>query len=532
MFQSLEMSFAQNSTGPFSIKNSAEYTTGKGYKLTNVLTDKEDITQVSVNKMESVTFQKFSKDLKLVKENTVNTSMLVGDNSSYERMVNLKNKSYLFTREVNKNAHTEGIAAIEYNPDKMNFNGKQVKLFQSSDKVKSKGGGFVFGFAYIMGEMYDFQPSLDKTKFLYQYTLTPKEKKDKLNKDIIGLNVYDENLSKLWGGEYQMPYTEANMDNLSYTLADDGKVYLVTKVMETDKGASKKESKNNYHFEIFVYEKEVKKPKIIQIKLDNYYPTDAYLYEDANHDIVIAGFYSKDPKKREVSDGFYTVKLDVNKSVFSKINGGYYEIPNDIIKASASKYEKRKIEKAEKKGDEVGLTNLRIRKLFTAQNGSIKIVAEQYLSRTTYVYTSRGMQVRYETLANDIYVASIGNDGKLEWMRKIPKRQYTQDLVGAALSLNSFMTGNDLHIFFADHIKNFKLPPDKRPYVHSGRGGFLCGVNIDQKGTVTTYNLCDLKAFKTNFFIRYFVNGNKNNLVNSARRKKKNILFSINSTIK
>jgi hypothetical protein len=522
---------AGTGTGPYEVKKSVEFVSPKGHKVMNPLAyGSNGIIQVNAKGVESFSFQKFSTDLKLEKENTVSTEGKIRDYNHYERFIVLKSKTYLFTREIKKDAKTEGIAAIEFLPEKLDFAGKSVSLFQSSDKVKvvrTAAAGAV-GFWSFGGTVnYDFVLSEDKTKFMYDYTLVPKEKKDKINKDIIGLYVFDENLNKLWGGEYKMPYTEAIMDNLGYTLSDDGKIYLLARVFENDERKAKtKDGKANYHFEVLVYEKDKKTPKPIEIKLDNYFPQDAYIYEDATHNIVIAGFYAKGPNG--VDDGAYMVKLEVDKSTVSKVNGGYYEIPSDVIKSFSSAREKKKLDKKESKGADLGIRFLRVRDIYTTPNGSTKIISEQYEERVTYVYTSKGVQTKYDTYADDIFVLSIDNKGKLEWVKKIPKAQHSGDWVGVSLSINNMVIGNDLHIFFLDNLKNWNLPETQAPKMHQDRrGGFLNGVTIDAKGTVTKYNLGDTKTFKTNFFIRYFVQGNTNSLVSTERKKKKNILFSI-----
>lgn len=531
LFCSVSIQFAQVVQGPYTVKNSIVFTSPKGHKVMNPLGYGQDgIIQVNAKGVESFSFQKFSKDLKLEKENTVNTSTLIRDNNYYERFVITKNKTILFTREVNKQANKEGIAAIQFSPEKLDFTGKSVSLFQSSDKVKvSRKGAISTNFFFSIGGTvnYDFVLSEDKTKFMYDYTLVPKEKKDKLNKDIIGLYVFDENLTKLWGGEYKMPYTEAIMDNLGYTLSDDGKIYLLAKVFENDDRKPKtKDGKVNFHFEVLVYDKDSKKEKSIEIKLDNYFPQDAYIYEDLNHNIIVAGFYSKVPSG--VDDGAYMVKMDVATGKLSRVNGGYYEIPSDVIKSFSSAREKRKLDKKESKGTDLGIRFLKMRNVYTTPDGSVKFIAEQYEERVTYVYTSKGVQTRYDTYADDIFVISVDSKGVLQWVKKIPKAQHSGDWVGASLSINNLVTGNDLHIFFLDNLKNWNLPETQAPKLHQDRrGGFLNGVTIDSKGTVTKYNLGNIKTYKTNFFIRYFVNGGMNNLISTERRKKKNILFSI-----
>lgn len=545
------ISIKAQKAGPFNVNNSVEFTSPKKHKVSDPIGyGKDGIIQVNMKGVESFNFQQFSTDLKLEKENTVSTEGKLNDHVNYERMAKLKNKTYLFLRDVDREAKTEGISALEFIPGSLDFVGKSTPLFQSSDKVRTGGGfGFSFGVSSsnaiinsgpsgISGASsygYNFVPSVDKGKFLYTYSLVPKEKKDALNKDIIGMWVFDENLAKLWGGEYEMPYTEAKMDNLGYTIGSDGKVYLLAKVYESDRPKETKDKSKkipNFHFEVLVYDKGAKSPKIVELKLDNYFPKEAYIYEDKKSNIVIAGFYGKAANKPV--DGAYMVKLDVEKSTVSKINGGYYEIPTEIIKAFTSDREKRKLDKkAEKDEDnDIGIDHLKIYNIYDMENGSTVIVSEQYYVYEVYYYDSscKCMKKKYETNADDIFVISIDASGKLGWVRKVPKAQHANDGEGIGISINAFVTGNDVHIFYLDNIKNMNLPENQAPKVALNRmGGFLTGVNIDAKGDVKKYNLGDTKTFKTNFFIRNFVDGGSKNLISTERRKKKNLLFSITS---
>jgi len=520
--------------GPYTVNSSPEFESPKKHEIQDPIPyGKDGIIQVNSQKSESFSFQLFSNDLKLQKENTVNTESKLNDHTNYDRFVKFKDKTYLFVRDVDRDAHTEGISALEFSPKDLDFKGDKAKgLFQSSDKVQM-GSYYGVGRVYTGGYLgsYGFEVSNDETKFLYTYKLVAREKKDKINKDVIGMYVFDENLVKQWGGEYEMPYTEAIMDNLGYTISDDGKAYLLAKVFDNDdRKAATKDGTPGYHFEVLIYDKSGKKPKIVEVKIDNYFPKEAYIYEDAAHNIVIGGFYGKAANKPV--DGAYLVKLDVEKSTISKVNGGYYEIPSEIIKSFTSDREKRKLEKNEDKdpdGD-IGVDNLVIRDIYEMPNGSTKIVSEQYYVRVSYYYDSgcRCMRTKYDTFADDIFIMSIDAKGKLEWVKKIPKAQHSGDALADGLSINTIVTGNDLHIFFIDNIKNLNLPPTEAPKVHQNRrGGFLTAVTVTEKGDIKKYSLGEIDQFETNFFIRGFVDGGNDNLISTERKKRENKLISI-----
>lgn len=532
---------AQLKAGPYQVISSEDFESPKKHAIGDPIPYGSDgIIQVNRQKLESFSFQKFSNDLKYQKENTVSTEGKFNDRVGYQTFLKLKNKTYLLTREVFKDEEKEGVTALEFSPKNLDFTGEAKNLFKSSDKVQMKGmmmgfapvyGGQTYGSPSNMGG-YQLKLSKDKTKFLYTYSLVNKEKKDILNKEVIGMQVFDENLVKVWGTEYEMPYTEAKMDNLGYLLSNDGTVYLMARVYEgnTPKEGRDKE-KPNFHFEIITYKKGVQKPRTASVKLDNnFFPTEAWLYENDNHEITLAGFYSKAMYKPV--DGAYMLKFDPETGNFSKMKGGYYEIPTEIIKSYTSEREKRKLEKEEKKDEnnDIGISNLEINEIYTLPDGSIKILAEQYVVVVSRYYDMgcKCMRTSYDVYADDIFVLSITPEGKMDWVKKIPKSQHSGGAYGPGISINSLCTGNDLHVFYIDNIKNMNLPVTEAPKRHEdGRGGFLTGVTISTKGDVKKHSLGEIEEFDTKFFIREFVPGERNNLISTERRKKRNVLYSV-----
>ncbi len=536
LLQSISILEAQTQASPFIIKYSEPFVVPKGHAgLDPIAFGKDGYIQINAKGVESFSIQKFSKDLKFEKEKlTVLNDKLFGERSNLQSFVRLKNKIYLFARVVDRENDKEGLSALEFNPKTLDFTGKPVSLFKSSYKVRTEmlAGATPMFFGFGGGvAAYDFCKSQDSSKFLYNYALVGKEKKDKINKDVIGMYVYDENLVKIWGGEYQMPYTEAVMDNLSYTLSNDGKVYLLARINDIEnKKALKKAGEISYRYEVLIYDKDNKKPKIVELKLDNYFPTDAYLYEDGKKNIVVTGFYSKDVKQLYVADGFYMVRLDVDKGAVTKVNSGYYEIPSDVIKEYMSERSKRKLSKKEKKKGDIGLEYLTIRNIISTPNGSMKIISEVYHQYTQTTTDSKGnTRTTYITDAGDLFVMSIDNAGKMEWVKKIPKSQRCGNWTAPGSSINSIVIGNDINIFFMENLKNEKLPVEKRKTYADGAVGTVKVVTIDAKGKVTNGSLGSTKEFKTRFYIRYFKDGGNKNLIRMQRRKKKDIMFSIES---
>jgi hypothetical protein len=511
------------------------------------------IVQVNAKKSESFSFQLFDNKLKLLKENIVVTEGKFADNADYDRMIRLKNKTYLFVQEYYKETKQHGISAVEFSFDKLDLTGGVKKILKSSTKLKIRGDSEFRGlfeqnrstddYRVPMDEFFDGPykvfTSNDETKFMYVYSLLPEEKKDKLSKEIVGIHVFDENLNKLWGGEYEMPNTEALMDNLGYVLGNDGKVYLVARVYN-----SEEQSEYQYHFEVLTYDGKSETPVAVKIKIDGYFTKDAYIFEDQDNKILVSGFYASAANK--LVEGAYLVQLDVGQSKITKLFSGNYEFGSDIIKSHTSEKAKERLEKKEEKdGGKLGVTYLRMRKVYRTPNGSIKIIGEQHnvtksvfytptsgpnagLTRSTVKMAGSKEVVEYYSYYNDIYVISIAADGKMEWIRKIPKKQTSAGMYGKWLSFNSLTIGNDLHIFYNDDVDNIRLAEGEAPKLFRlPKNGCLMGIRIKENGDIDRFGLNKLEDFDTEFFIKRFVNGKNNNLVWAEKRRKKNMLFSI-----
>ncbi len=503
--------FSQKS--PYKIDHSTEFESVDKLPLdqTNPCSDGNVLlTYAKGEKLDKIGFQLFSPDLTLNTKNSPKIKALFSNKKSYYNGVAVMNKkAYVFVKEVYRETKTEGISAVEFSQSSLDVTGEPVKLFETSRGVLG----------------YSWSASNDKTKLFYRSNLRNRERRDVLNKQEFGFYMFDENMKQIWGGEYEMPYTEARMDLLDYQVSNDGKLYYLIRVVDGEgRGAGS-------HFEILVYSKDKKDPKIVELQIEDYVARTTYLYEDKTNNIIVAGFYSK--KGNSAIDGAFMVKLDVASGKFSKLGGGYYEIPSDLIKTYMSDRQKEKLEKKEKKneGDEkrdLGINNLEIKKIHFLENGSTVIVSEIYYVVVTTTSNGKTTTTHYDTYANDILIFNIDPAGNLAWIKKIPKRQHESSASGVGISFSSTVKGSHIHLFYLDHIDNFSLKENEAPKLHQSRmGGFIAAVDIDEKGGIKKYNLGEANQFETNLYMRNFVDGKKNNLVSVERKKKKNMLFSI-----
>ncbi|MDQ3046947.1 MAG: hypothetical protein M3R27_05310 [Bacteroidota bacterium] len=516
--------------GSYTFRNSSAFETPKGYAIQKPLMFSDGILQMSVKGTDGYHFQWFSNEMRLMKENTIDLNGKFGNKTTFSQFLQLKSKVYVIGREVFKESGTEGICAFEIDHKSLNVKGDVNHLFESSRKVKTMGFGF-YGGGMVMnldGALgYDLNISEDKTKFMYSFCLAPKEKRDKLNKDEIGIFVFDENLTKIWGGEVVMPYSEAKMENLGFTVTNDGKVCLLAKVYdgEDSKDGAKDKTKPNYHFEVIIYQEGSKTPKIAEIKLDNYFNREVSMFQDKKGNIVFAGFYGKKGNNGGI-DGTYMLTLDVDKGSVSKVNGGFYEIPSEFIKTFMSERQLKKTEKKEEKEDfDLELTNLVIRDMFSVPDGSTTIVSEIYWMEAHTSRSSNGTTSTYYTYNyNDIVIMNI-KGGKMEWIKKIKK--FSENSYPYLLSINSVLVGNDVHVFWKDKPENSFVAEGQKPAKFNGRDGMLRACKISARGEMKFEDIVNLERYDIRCSLREYINNGSNTLSNTERSKKQNVMFAI-----
>src|SRR3989337_82455 len=140
-----------------------------------------------------------------------------------EKQIDLKEATRNFTSEIvadfnNNNYYwlhsdweKDGEKEILYY-DKIDVNTAKItnantKMFESTKMVGSTTPKGFYNFKTT--NKYKYAYDAQRKKLLVTYRLSPEQKNDHKNYDKIGFHVFDENMNKLWGNEFQMPYTEA-----------------------------------------------------------------------------------------------------------------------------------------------------------------------------------------------------------------------------------------------------------------------------------------------------------------------------------
>jgi hypothetical protein len=396
------------------------------------------------------------------------------------------------------------------------------KIIVSNKKMieatKMGGNPVATGFyQYKLADKYQFNYSADEKKLLVSYRLAPEERNDKRNYDKIGLHVFDENMNKLWGTEFTMPYTEAIMDNSDFSVDAQGNAYMLAKVYDSEKRKErdKETGKAGYHYEVLKFTKGNKKIINTAISIDDYFIREASLIENSLNEMVISCTYSK-KSKGSGTDGIFLAIMDQSGKII-KYKKGYYEFPLAELEKFESARKKRKMEKK----DDYEAPNLKVRNLIVESDGSVFIACEEYYVVQSSYTDSRGhTTIRYTYYYEDILGAKINADGNFEWMKKIPKKQKGTRGRGT-MGFKLVSDAGGYYFLYLDNIKNLDIKEDEVPSYHvDGWGGQVVVSKIDNSGATTKEIVFDTRDEDIMLFPALFKRINTNQFIGRATLKK------------
>lgn len=448
-------------------------------------------------------------------------------NFNSETLVDFGSNHFWLHSDWDKSTERESLYydKIEIASNKISVSNKQLLEASKIAGEMARAGGF---YKVKTTGKYDYNFDAQHKKLLVSYRLAPEERNDKISYDKIGLFVYDENMNKLWGREYTMPYTEAIMDNSDFSIDAAGNAYMLAKVYDADnrKEYDKSTGLPAYHYEVLKFTADNKKIIKATVKVGDYFIGQTSLVENSLNEMVITCTYSK--KKNSAStDGIFLSVLDQTGKI-SKYKNGYYEFPLAELEKFESARSKRKMEKK----DDYEAPNLKVRNLQIESDGSVLIACEESYYKVYYNTSSNGTTTTTIIYYNeDIVAAKINAAGTMEWVRKIPKRQRgSQPLNTMSFKLVSDETG--YYFLYLDNIKNMDLSDDSEPKYHvDGAGGQVIVSKIDKGGKLTKELLFDTRDEDVMIFPTKFSRLNSNQFVGRARLKKtlyKPLLITVN----
>jgi hypothetical protein len=439
------------------------------------------------------TFQKFEGGtLNETERNVVDKE----EGFTVESYMDFNGRFFFFYSRWDRANTTEQLFVREIDFDKCNFLGKEQLLVKVNGKVT---GGTTFDirrdFFFSSGPgKFNFDSSFGEEFFIVQYRIKPEERNDALNKDVLGMHVFNQNLEKVWSKDAEMPYTEKKMNNLDFTVDSYGNAYILAEVYNDETTKRKtKAGDPNYRLEIIKITDD-SEVSITKVELKNRFITDVGFFEGKNKEIVVAGYYGN--KFNGGTDGVFYSKLGQSGDIEDQTSA---EIPVEVMSMYQSERSQEKMEKRDDDGVDLAMSNMVLRELTFGNDGSVTLFGEKYFYTRTY--NSQTKQYTYTSYYQEILVSKLDGEGSVAWMTKLPKNQRGSSNAGprrGGMGYHLILKDGYDYVLFLDNIKNIELPMNKYPKTHSdGAGGFLTGFKIETStGETEKVSLFDTRDAK------------------------------------
>ena len=322
---------------------------------------------------------------------------------------------------------------------------------------------------------------------------------------------YDYNLQKQWERKQKFPLNGKEFEPRQYkTNSTDSTLYLVVRVLEEteEERLKKNNAKVNYSFSLLSFKFDPNDTNSTfnstSLHIPKKYISDIS-FEVSNHELIFSGFFA-DKKDMEASGAYCIVLEEYSKKVRSTHT-------MDFDKTFAEKFYD---EETVKMGRGEGIRDFEVKDLQIMSDGTIYLIAENKFAAAKAQKVRGFMEIVYSPYYNNVVVAKIGNDKKVNWVTQVMKRQKepnftTNENAGFSLSYTYAIYNDKVVILYNDYLTNVKLQsPTELKYITAAKGTVPVLASVNSKGEVSKDILLDGADSKTILCPKTSVVENKN----------------------
>ncbi len=443
-------------------------------------------------------------------------------------LINLDGKLIYFYQGFDKKADKNSLYAQYINEEGCSF-GNEIKLITTEGESAATIDPErvpVFRPGKSQTPTFKLYYSIDSSKILINYRRKPLKKNDSENYDLLGFYVFDAALNQMWGREVKMPYTEEEMNNLSYAISADGSSVYMMMLHRIEK-----------QFKLLTI-KNCDEVIINNVDDNAFFYQQLYMQETKNENLNFFGFYARGLKMyfsfnigltgySYKTDGFRFFKMSKTGEI---INSSNTEFPLDLINQYASSDEVEMNTKEEEK-DKAGIRDLQLRAYHVYNDGSIFVLGEQYYVQSNYNGQTGSTVTTF--FYEDLIAMRLDPKGNILWIDKLPKSQLGRRGRGG-MGISYLESKENHYILFLDNVNNANLEKDEGPSMYDdGKGGYLTAYKVnDATGEwekYSIYNSQEINGIETYQFqtSRIFRATDDELLVELYVKRKKDMMFKM-----
>jgi hypothetical protein len=289
-----------------------------------------------------------------------------------------------------------------------------------------------------------------------------------------GCAVLSNDLELLYSRLDEYPFKDRDFALEDATVSPSGKLFLYGKLFSGKRSAFKA---TEFEYVIVRTDKDAN-PDLINVKLENKVLEGMQIDCNSDGNLIGAGFYSEGGLGFK---GCFNVLIDGETGEVMHLNTK--EFPMEIITAGMTDKEADKTELRAEKGKNIEMMNYTYDRLVTRPDGGVYLVAEQYYVVThTYTNSNGSTTTTYTYHANNIIVVGINDQGEIDLMVPILKKQKASE--SGLVSYFMIADGSTLHFIFNDNAMNNAAHAPEIQYANYGKTGVTTIASVDQSGEV------------------------------------------------
>jgi hypothetical protein len=376
-------------------------------------------------------------------------------NFTYEGLIEFAGQCYFFYSAYDKKMNTEQLFFREIDFATGKFVGDAKIALQVNVKIRGKcylTDFFATDFSISVSNKYNICLSSDKSKLLVSYSLNPEKEANRKSYEITGIHLFGKGMKPIWDKQFEMSRTEANMKLVDHSLDNDGNVYALTAVYN---------SEEDVQIEILKLTPSENPTLFSRVELKDHLNTLQFV-ETSSEDISVVGYYNNGKGRWNV-EGVYFLKVSKD----GKGNIKKFEMPP--------------------------MNDLKLTELKEDSDGGIVVIGEQrYTGRHGVASNRNSYPIDYY---NHVHVAKISKSGDLMWMNRLAKRQVGSTLQQMSCSYKYLKLGKFHYVIYIDNLKNISLAEKGKPnetYYDRQPGNVMAYKISDEDGKVEKLLIQDL----------------------------------------
>ncbi|MCF8373291.1 MAG: hypothetical protein K9H64_16850 [Bacteroidales bacterium] len=251
---------------------------------------------------------------------------------------------------------------------------------------------------------------------------------------------------------FELPYLQSKVQIVNYERGESGNYYFAIQAEPAKKGRTSRAAagrvvKIQYNYSVLVYNAKKDTLQDYLIKVDKFTPDGIMMTLNEDEDVMVFGFATK--RSSAAYSGVYYQRIDPRIEKVTAQN--FLDFSKDRAFLAEFKQERNGTNETEWYSYSPG-------QIVPLDNGGFIYLSEQTYSEKKIISDPKSKKETsvYYYHHNDILAISVDDENKMEWVRRIPKNQFSTNDKGYYSGFTAVAVGSKVKIMFNDHSKNLK----------------------------------------------------------------------------